>query len=212
MTPVYVALLAPALAAVAGLLGGRRWPRLVVPAAVGGAAVSLVATVVLAARAVGGDGLMERARVASAPTGFTAPGGSEGLVLGLDLRLDGLAAVVALAVTVVALAVQVYSTAYLKGDPRYSSYAAFVSLFTTAMLLVVFADDLFVLLVGWEVMGVCSYLLIGHDRRLPEAPRAAVKAFLVTRVGDVGFLLGIALLGVSAGSFEISTVLASSPL
>jgi NADH-quinone oxidoreductase subunit L len=66
-----------------------------------------------------------------------------------------------------------------------------------------------VLLIGWEVMGICSYLLIGHDRRLPEAPRAAVKAFVVTRVGDVGFLLGIALLGASAGSFRIADVLAA---
>ena len=76
------------------------------------------------------------------------------------------------------------------------------------MLLVVVAGDLILLLVGWEVMGLCSYLLIGHDRRLPEAPAAAMKAFLVTRVGDVGFLLGIALLGVSAGSFRIADVLA----
>ena len=67
------------------------------------------------------------------------------------------------------------------------------------MLLVVVSGDLILLLVGWEVMGICSYLLIGHDRRLPEAPAAAVKAFLVTRVGDVGFLLGIALLGVHGG-------------
>ena len=75
------------------------------------------------------------------------------------------------------------------------------------MLLVVVSGDLILLLVGWEVMGICSYLLIGHDRRLPEAPAAAVKAFLVTRVGDVGFLLGIALLGVTAGSFRIADVL-----
>jgi len=63
-------------------------------------------------------------------------------------------------------------------------------------------------MVGWEVMGICSYLLIGHDRRLPEAPRAAVKAFLVTRVGDVGFLLGIAMIGVDLGTFRIGEVLA----
>ena len=68
--------------------------------------------------------------------------------------------------------------AYLHGDPRYPSYAAFVSLFTAAMLLVVFADDLFVLLVGWEVMGVCSYFLIGHHWEEPGARPAAVKAFL----------------------------------
>ncbi|MEV6634119.1 NADH-quinone oxidoreductase subunit L [Actinoplanes sp. NPDC051470] len=116
---------------------------------------------------------------------------------------------VALAVTVVALAVQIYSIGYLHDDPRYAPYAAQISLFTGAMLLVVTAGDLILLLVGWEVMGVCSYLLIGHDRRLHEAPAAAVKAFLVTRVGDVGFLLGIALLGWSARSFRIADVLAS---
>jgi NADH-quinone oxidoreductase subunit L len=134
----------------------------------------------------------------------------------LGVRLDGTAALVAVAVAAVALAVQVYSTAYLKRGPhddvevdhRYPPYAAQISLFTAAMLLVVVAGDLVMLLVGWEVMGLCSYLLIAHDRRLPEAPAAAMKAFLVTRVGDVGFLLGIALLGVSAGSFRIADVLA----
>ncbi|MCM0678141.1 NADH-quinone oxidoreductase subunit L, partial [Micromonospora phytophila] len=139
-----------------------------------------------------------------------------GLRVTLGVRLDGAAALVAVAVTTVALAVQVYSTAYLKRGPhddvevdhRYPPYAAQISLFTAAMLLVVVAGDLILLLVGWEVMGLCSYLLIAHDRRLPEAPAAAMKAFLVTRVGDVGFLLGIALLGVSAGSFRIADVLA----
>ena len=108
------------------------------------------------------------------------------------------------AVAVVALAVQVYSTAYLKGDPRYSSYAAFVSLFTAAMLLVVFADDLFVLLVGWEVMGVCSYFLIGHHWEQEGARAGAVKAFVTTRLGDVGFLFGIFALGHAFGTFSIS--------
>ncbi|WBB55159.1 NADH-quinone oxidoreductase subunit L [Verrucosispora sp. WMMD573] len=137
-----------------------------------------------------------------------------GLTVTLGVRLDGAAALVAVAVTTVALAVQIYSTGYLRQGPpeepdhRYPPYAGQVSLFTAAMLLVVVSGDLILLLVGWEVMGLCSYLLIAHDRRLPEAPAAAMKAFLVTRVGDVGFLLGIALLGVSAGSFRIADVLA----
>ncbi|SCE96713.1 NADH dehydrogenase subunit L [Micromonospora matsumotoense] len=139
-----------------------------------------------------------------------------GLRVTLGVRLDGVAALVAVAVSAVALAVQVYSVAYLRRGPhedvevdhRYPPYAAQISLFTAAMLLVVVSGDLILLLVGWEVMGLCSYLLIAHDRRLPEAPAAAMKAFLVTRVGDVGFLLGIALLGVSAGSFRIADVLA----
>ena len=118
---------------------------------------------------------------------------------------------VCLAVTVVALAVQIYSMAYLHDDPRHAPYAAQVSLFTGAMLLVVTSGDLILLLIGWEVMGICSYLLIGHDRRLPEAPAAAVKAFLVTRVGDVGFLLGIVVLGVHAHSFQITEVFAALP-
>ncbi|TQS45024.1 NADH-quinone oxidoreductase subunit L [Cryptosporangium phraense] len=125
----------------------------------------------------------------------------------LAVRIDTVAAVVAVMVATVALAVQVYSIAYLKTDDRYAPYAAQVSLFTAAMLLVVVSGDLFLLLVGWEVMGLCSYLLIGHDRSLPEAPAAAVKAFLVTRVGDVGFLLGIVVLGLGAGSFRIADVL-----
>ncbi len=131
------------------------------------------------------------------------------LTVTFGVRIDGPATLVALAVGVVALAVQVYSVAYLHDDDRYPPYAAQVSLFTAAMLLVVVSGDLILLLVGWEVMGICSYLLIGHDRRLPEAPAAAVKAFLVTRVGDVGFLLGIVVLGVHAGSFRIADVLAS---
>ncbi|WP_431927470.1 NADH-quinone oxidoreductase subunit 5 family protein [Micromonospora wenchangensis] len=139
-----------------------------------------------------------------------------GLRVTLGVRLDGVAVLVAVAVAAVALAVQVYSVAYLRRGPhddvdvdhRYPPYAAQISLFTAAMLVVVVSGDLILLLVGWEVMGLCSYLLIAHDRRLPEAPAAAMKAFLVTRVGDVGFLLGIALLGVSAGSFRIADVLA----
>jgi NADH-quinone oxidoreductase subunit L len=199
MTPVYVALLAPALAAVVGFLCGRLQPRIVIPVAVAGTTLSLVATLVLAAHAVTDSPLREQARLGSAPTGS--------IPIGLDLRVDGFAALVSLAVTVVALAVQVYSTAYLKGDPRYSSYAAFVSLFTAAMLLVVFADDLMVLLVGWEVMGVCSYFLIGHHWEQEGSRAGAVKALVITRLGDVGFLFGIFALGTAAGSFGISDVL-----
>ncbi|MEV0896440.1 NADH-quinone oxidoreductase subunit L [Actinoplanes sp. NPDC049802] len=122
--------------------------------------------------------------------------------------VDAAAAYVAVAVTVVALFVQIYSITYLHDDRRYAPYAAQVSLFTGAMLLVVTSSDLILMLLGWEVMGACSYLLIGHDRRLPEAPAAAVKAFLVTRVGDVGFLLGIAVLITEAGSTYLGDVLA----
>ncbi|GAA2720708.1 NADH-quinone oxidoreductase subunit L [Actinocorallia aurantiaca] len=125
----------------------------------------------------------------------------------VGLSVDGLAALLGVLVGVVALAVQVYSVAYMRDEPRYSSYAAFVSLFTSAMLLVVFARDLMVLYVGWEIMGICSYFLVGHHWEDKANSRAATKAFLVTRVGDAGLLLGIIVLGLGAGSFDIATVL-----
>src|SRR2546423_6843569 len=182
--------------ALAGLLLRRRGPA----AALGivGAAAALADAIVLAFRVhgteAGGRGLVDF-------------GG--GLVVHASYLLTPSAEVVAIAVGVVALAVQVYSVTYLHDDDRYAPYAAQVSLFTAAMLLVVVSGDLILLLVGWEVMGICSYLLIGHDRRLPEAPAAAVKAFLVTRVGDVGFLLGIALLAIGDRSFDVEA--AGSP-
>ncbi|TMQ91762.1 NADH-quinone oxidoreductase subunit L [Actinomadura soli] len=125
----------------------------------------------------------------------------------VGLQVDGLSAVVGLMVCCVALAVQVYSIAYMRDDRRYSSYAAFISLFTAAMLLVVYAGDLLILYAGWEVMGICSYFLIGHHWEDRANSRAAVKAFLVTRLGDVGFLIGILVLGIGAGTFEIDEIL-----
>ncbi len=160
-----------------------------------GAGTALVIAVILAATV---DGLVETSRV-------VATFGEYPVTYGV--RLNSAAAYVAVAVGAVALAVQVYSTTYLRSDDRYAPYAAQVSLFTAAMLVVVVAGDLIMLLIGWEVMGICSYLLIAHDRKLPEAPAAAVKAFLVTRVGDVGFLLGVVILGVRAGSFRLEDVL-----
>jgi NADH-quinone oxidoreductase subunit L len=122
-------------------------------------------------------------------------------------RVSGLAALTAVLVTGVALCVQAFSTSYLGGEPRYASYAALISLFTAAMLTVVFAADLIVLLVGWEIMGVCSYFLIGHYWEKPEARGASIKAFLMTKTGDVPFLFGLIALGVQARSFEVDDVI-----
>jgi NADH-quinone oxidoreductase subunit L len=124
----------------------------------------------------------------------------------LAMDLSGTASAVAIASAFVTLLVQIYSAAYLRDDPHYPAFAAQVNLFCAAMLLVVAADDLVFLLIGWEVMGACSYLLIAHYAKLPEAPGAAAKAFLVTRFGDVAFVLGVMILGAAAGSFRISEV------
>ncbi|MCG5220690.1 NADH-quinone oxidoreductase subunit L [Streptosporangium sp. KLBMP 9127] len=206
--------LLPFLASAAGLLGSR-WPRgapgtpdkaaarraawiAILPAA-----VSAVLAGWLALRWWGG------ARDTTAGTLTIIDTG--GLPISVGLEVTELSVLVGLLVTVVALAVQVYSVGYLGDDRRYPSYSAFISLFTSAMLLVIYAGDLLVLYAGWEIMGLCSYLLIGHWWEDLGNSRAAIKAFLVTRLGDVGFLFGIFVLGVGAGSFRIADVLARFP-
>jgi NADH-quinone oxidoreductase subunit L len=190
----------PALAALAGLLLPQSSRRAAAVVAVGSSALLPVVAVALLV-AVPRDGVQWWVTLAR----------FGGLDATAGVRVDPNAATVAIAVAVVAFLVQLYSIGYVLNGPhpddRYAPYAAQISLFTAAMMIVVVSNDLVTLLIGWEVMGLCSYLLIGHDRSLPEAPGAAVKAFLVTRVGDVGFALGVAVLGVAAGSFRIDDVL-----
>ncbi|MFJ7626492.1 NADH-quinone oxidoreductase subunit L [Streptomyces sp. NPDC097595] len=191
--------LLPFLGAAAGLLLGRTAPEYVRPLAVLPTLVSLVLAATVAARQGGG-------RAIDAATQLT-PTGS--VPIDLALHLDGFAVLVAVLVALVASCVQIYSTAYLRDDPRYPSYAALVSLFTSAMLLVVYSGDLMVLLVGWEVMGICSYFLVGHYWETPEARAASLKAFLVTKLGDVPFLIGLFALAADTGSFRITRILAA---
>ncbi|MGW3663525.1 NADH-quinone oxidoreductase subunit 5 family protein [Streptomyces sp. NPDC005141] len=189
--------LLPFLGAAAGLLLGRTAPGFVRPLAVLPPLASLVLAVLVAVDQGGGQAV--DAHTELTPTGSVP--------IELSLHIDGFAALVAVLVGVVATCVQIYSTGYLRDDPRYPSYAALVSLFTSAMLLVVYSGDLVVLLVGWEIMGICSYFLVGHYWETPEARAASIKAFLVTKLGDVPFLIGLFALATDAGSFRITTVL-----
>ncbi|WP_217143378.1 NADH-quinone oxidoreductase subunit L [Streptomyces sp. AC627_RSS907] len=189
--------LLPFLGAAAGLLLGRTAPGFVRPLAVLPTLAALVLAVLVAARQ-GGD------QAVDAVTELT-PTGS--VPIELALHIDGFAALVAVLVGTVATCVQIYSTGYLRDDPRYTSYAALVSLFTSAMFLVVYSGDLMVLLVGWEIMGICSYFLVGHYWETPEARAASLKAFLVTKLGDVPFLIGLLALATDVGSFRITKVL-----
>jgi NADH-quinone oxidoreductase subunit L len=125
----------------------------------------------------------------------------------LATYVDPLSAVMMVLATTVAFLVQVYSLGYLADDPRYPSYAALVSLFTGAMLTVVTADDLWMLLVGWELMGACSYFLIAHHWELADARAGAVKAFLITRTADLGLLFAIFVLGDRFDTYRISTIM-----
>lgn len=188
----------PALAALLGLLGMRVVPGgPAVPAITGATATLVIACLVLASE-IGSPAQFHDATTTWTPIG--------GMTLRVGTSIDGLAAVTVVMVAVVALLVQVYSTAYMSGDRRYGTYAAEVSLFTGAMMLVVVASSLFELLVGWELMGLCSYLLIGHYHHDKVARDAAVKSFIVTRVGDVGFLFGIFVLGIGFHTFDIRTL------
>ncbi|WP_329327247.1 NADH-quinone oxidoreductase subunit L [Streptomyces luteogriseus] len=189
--------LLPFLGAAAGLLLGRTAPGFVRPLAVLPTLTSLVLAALVAVRQGGGAAVDSATELT--PTGSVP--------IELALHIDGFAALVAVLVGLVASCVQIYSTGYLRDDPRYPSYAALVSLFTSAMLLVVYSGDLIVLLVGWEVMGICSYFLVGHYWETPEARAASLKAFLVTKLGDVPFLIGLFALATDAGSFRITRIL-----
>jgi NADH-quinone oxidoreductase subunit L len=113
------------------------------------------------------------------------------LHLELGILVDGLTGIMLVVVTAVSLCVHVYSLGYMHGDERFTWFYVVLSLFTAAMLTVVVSNNLIQLLVGWEVMGVCSYLLIGHWWEVKENSDAAIKAFITTRVGDIPFMFGI---------------------
>ena len=126
--------------------------------------------------------------------------------VGVDLRWDPLSAVMALTVTGVSFLIHVYSIGYMQDDPRYSRFFAYLNLFVFSMLLLVLADNMLFLYTGWELVGVCSYLLIGFWFERPSAATAAKKAFITTRIGDTGMLIGIFVLFVSVGTFSIPEI------
>jgi len=127
-----------------------------------------------------------------------------GLTIHLGLLMDQLTAVMLIVVTVVSLMVQIYSQGYMKGDAGYPRYYAFMSLFTASMLGLVLADNLLFVYVFWEMVGLCSYLLIGFWFHRPAAANAAKKAFIVTRLGDFGFLAAILLIYFNTGTLDIN--------
>src|SRR3990172_3123985 len=129
-----------------------------------------------------------------------------GLRIDVGLNVDGLTAVMLLVVTSVSLLVQVYSQGYMAGDGGYGRYYAYMSLFTASMLRLVLAGNLVLLYVFWEMVGLCSYLLIGFWFHRPAAAAAAKKAFVTTRLGDLGFLMAILLIYVKAGTFDIREI------
>ena len=127
------------------------------------------------------------------------------------LRIDTLTAVMLVVVTSVSALVHIYSIGYMSHDPHQPRFFAYLSLFTFAMLMLVTADNFVQLFFGWEGVGLASYLLIGFWYQRPSANAAAIKAFVVNRVGDFGLILGIATLFLTIGSVEFDTVFAAIP-
>lgn len=125
--------------------------------------------------------------------------------------VDGLSALMLFVVTSISLLVHLFSTEYVKGDRRYTHYFAFLSLFTASMLFFVLSSSTLQMIVGWELVGVCSFALIGHWWEDGNNTNAALKAFLTNRVGDIGLLVGIIILFVEFGTFDIAYIVNHVP-
>ena len=126
---------------------------------------------------------------------------SGGLDFGIGQHIDGLSIVVLFVVAFISTLVQIYSLEYLRGDRRYTHFFAALTLFSGGMLAMVLADNMILFLLGWEIMGLCSFLLIGHWWEEDANSRAALKAFFTVRVGDIGLLVGISMLYFSANEW-----------
>src|SRR5690606_4247849 len=116
---------------------------------------------------------------------------TEGMGIDMGILIDPVAVMMCLVITFVSTMVHLYSLGYMKGEERFGTYYAYLSLFTFSMLGLVLASNLFQVYIFWELVGVSSYLLIGFYFNKPSAVAAAKKAFIVTRFADLGFLIGI---------------------
>ena len=202
MLTLSIVLLPLAAAALTGLAGrglGRRLTHAVTITAVG---VSWVLSLFLVLRVLHGARLDRVLYTWMVSGGVRFP---------IGFLIDPLSALMISVVTFVSFAVHIYSIGYMKDDPGEIRFFSYISLFTFAMLLLVTANNFLQLFIGWEGVGLVSYLLIGFWFEKPSASAAALKAFLVNRIGDCGFVLGIALLLRETGSLDYSVLFARAP-
>ena len=201
MSPYLLIPLLPLLAAFALALGGRRLGaqahRVGIPAVAGSFGLSIAA---LAEVAAGGPISVRLYRLLDVGD----------LAVDIGLHVDELAVLLLPLVTGVSLVVHVYSSRYMTGDPRYRRFFAVMALFTFAMAMLVMSNNLLATYMCWEIMGICSYLLISHWADRPAAGRAATKAFLVNAVADVGLGFGVVLAFATYGTLDIQEILASA--
>ncbi len=134
----------------------------------------------------------------------------DGLTMEIGFLVDRLTALMMVVVTFVSLMVHIYTIGYMQDDPGYQRFFSYISLFTFAMLMLVMANNFLQLFFGWEAVGLVSYLLIGFWYKKPTAIFANLKAFLVNRVGDFGFILGIAAIALYAGTLDYGEAFAQA--
>jgi NADH-quinone oxidoreductase subunit L len=195
--------LAPLFAAIIAGLGGRLIGRAGAHSVtIAGVAISLVASCVVLADVLGGNTFN-----GTVYTWLT----SGGTRFEIGFLIDRLTALMMVVVTFVSLMVHIYTIGYMAEDPGYQRFFSYISLFTFSMLMLVMANNFLQLFFGWEAVGLVSYLLIGFWYTRPTAIYANLKAFLVNRVGDFGFLLGIALVLAYFGTLDYATVFAQAP-
>ena len=210
IAPVIIAI--PFISALVLLLFGKRIGRLSGSIASGAVGLAFVASIIsfidlLSFPAEQGQRGWVSSLFTWIASGDVQTAGDQGsLQIGVDLLVDELSVVMLLVVTGVGTLIHIYSIGYMKGDPRYSRFFAYLNLFVASMLLLVLAENVVLLYVGWEGVGLCSYLLIGFWFERPAAANAAKKAFIVNRVGDFSFLLGILLLIATVGGASYSII------
>ena len=191
-----------AAAVVVGLAGqwtGRRAGHSIT---IGAVAVAIVLSVVVAVDVAGGHHFNGSVYIWAV---------SDGVQFEIGFLIDELSAVMMVVVTFVSLMVHVYTIGYMHDDPGYTRFFSYISLFTFAMLMLVMSNNFLQLFFGWEAVGLLSYLLIGFWFERESANFASLKAFLVNRVGDLGFILGIAAILYVFGSLDYAAVFASAP-
>jgi NADH-quinone oxidoreductase subunit L len=191
----------PALSAALLLIVGKRLGRFAAHVAITAVGYSAVASTLVFLQLRAGD--EQRRFVTTVATWLNAGP----LTVDWALLLDPLSAVMLLLVTWVGLLIHIYSVGYMHGDERYPRFFAYLNLFAASMLVLVTGSSMLTLFVGWELVGLCSYLLIGFWFENREYASAAKKAFVVNRVGDVGFMVAMFVTFAAVGSLAFSEVL-----
>jgi NADH-quinone oxidoreductase subunit L len=199
-------ILFPLIGSVVLLLAGKRLGRSSGPIASAAVGLSFVLGVIQFFRVIGVSGGAGEANARAATYRWFEWIVAGDFRAGADLLVDQLSMVMVLVVTGVGTLIHVYSIGYMHGDPRYPRFFAYMNLFAAFMLLLVLGDNLLLMFVGWEGVGLCSYLLIGFWFEKDVAANAAKKAFIINRIGDFSFMLGIFLLAFTVGTLAFGEI------